>query len=564
MSTNQPLSLSGLASGIDTSSIVDALMQIERQPENRLNIQKQQISTRQSVMQDLQTRLQALKDAADALSDPGLWADTQSVTSSDSSLVDVSRLSGAGVGGTQIVVQRLASSQQRTYTYTASASDTQIDFGSGVTIAIAANSSIDDVVSAINSSSASPVYAAAITDPNNSSNRLLVLSSKTAGSQGDFAPVFNSTTTNIVEDTTKAKAQALTTAQQVFSYTTDSLNSTTITINGKQVTSGPGATASTVANDINNASAGVTASVDSNGKLVLTSNLAGVAGNFTTTGTQLTSLSSTLGTDATSNLQAQYTVDGGPVQTADSNVVTNAIPGVQLTFKAATGTSGVTVTVGSPGPDHDAIKSAVKAFIDQYNSTVDFMRSKLTEKPVVNPQSTDDYLKGLFFGDSLFDGILSRLRMAIMSPIGTDSSLDLLSEIGISTGATTGDGTINQDSVDGKLTLDESQLDSMLDTNPQGVRQLLGAAGGIDGFAQAIDGVLDPEIEPGQDFDQQIQSMSSQLSDIANQMADMDERLQETQDRLKAQFAAMETALSQSQSQQQWLAGQIAGLPQIG
>jgi flagellar hook-associated protein 2 len=40
----------------------------------------------------------------------------------------------------------------------------------------------------------------------------------------------------------------------------------------------------------------------------------------------------------------------------------------------------------------------------------------------------------------------------------------------------------------------------------------------------------------------------------------MDVRLAATQQRLKAQFTAMETALSSSQSQQQWLAGQIAGL----
>ena len=47
-------------------------------------------------------------------------------------------------------------------------------------------------------------------------------------------------------------------------------------------------------------------------------------------------------------------------------------------------------------------------------------------------------------------------------------------------------------------------------------------------------------------------------------MTAMDERLQQTQDRLKAQFTAMETALSSSQNQQQWLAGQIAGLARQG
>ena len=41
----------------------------------------------------------------------------------------------------------------------------------------------------------------------------------------------------------------------------------------------------------------------------------------------------------------------------------------------------------------------------------------------------------------------------------------------------------------------------------------------------------------------------------------MDVLLQKKQDTLKSQFTAMETALQQSQSQGQWLAGQIAPLP---
>src|SRR5919108_1166825 len=118
MSSNQPISLSGLASGLDTSSIVDALMQIERQPQVRLTTQKSQVAQRQSVLQDLKGRLTNLKLAADSLRSPGLFADTQTLDSSDPTKITATRVSGAGVGGSNVVVTRLASSQQRTYAYT--------------------------------------------------------------------------------------------------------------------------------------------------------------------------------------------------------------------------------------------------------------------------------------------------------------------------------------------------------------------------------------------------------------------------------------------------------------
>jgi flagellar hook-associated protein 2 len=55
-------------------------------------------------------------------------------------------------------------------------------------------------------------------------------------------------------------------------------------------------------------------------------------------------------------------------------------------------------------------------------------------------------------------------------------------------------------------------------------------------------------------------SDSTSLKDLANQVTATNQRLDQTEARLKAQFAAMETALQTSQSQQAWLEGQIAGL----
>ena len=50
------------------------------------------------------------------------------------------------------------------------------------------------------------------------------------------------------------------------------------------------------------------------------------------------------------------------------------------------------------------------------------------------------------------------------------------------------------------------------------------------------------------------------MSDYGDQISDWDQRLSAQQDRLKAQFAAMESALSKSQTTQSWLTSQVAGL----
>ncbi len=59
-----PITFSGLASGLDTAALVEALIEIERLPIQRLETQKAELKTEDSLIQDLNTRLAALRDAA--------------------------------------------------------------------------------------------------------------------------------------------------------------------------------------------------------------------------------------------------------------------------------------------------------------------------------------------------------------------------------------------------------------------------------------------------------------------------------------------------------------------
>jgi flagellar hook-associated protein 2 len=267
---------------------------------------------------------------------------------------------------------------------------------------------------------------------------------------------------------------------------------------------------------------------------------------------------------------ASYDVDSGAgfvSKTSGSNVVSDAIPGVQLTLMAPTPAAApVSVTVGASAPATDAIQAKIQAFVDQYNSTTAFIRDKLNEKVIANPQSQADREKGVLHGDIGLTDLLSNLRQAVSNTFaGRPSTMNQLALAGLSTGATTGSGTLNQDSVDGKLTLDTAKLATTLTTNFNDVKAMFTnfASGDYssEGLAQRLDDLVNAQVSAGSGIlVSRISGEDTMIKSLQDQQTDMQTRLDLRQQMLKAQFTAMETALSKSQSQQQWLSGQIAQL----
>src|SRR5215212_3380624 len=132
--------LSGLVSGVDTASLVEQLMQLERQGQTRTQFRQKQTYAQSSGLGDIKTKLATLKSAAAALRDAGTWTEGQSVTSADAARVGVTRTGGA------------------------TATTLTLDDNDGATPAvkvdIGPNAKIADVAAAINGKSGSPVYAA--------------------------------------------------------------------------------------------------------------------------------------------------------------------------------------------------------------------------------------------------------------------------------------------------------------------------------------------------------------------------------------------------------------------
>jgi flagellar hook-associated protein 2 len=345
--------------------------------------------------------------------------------------------------------------------------------------------------------------------------------------------------------------QMATSAQQTFVWTPQPTASA-ITISGVSVNIDPDADIDSAASAINsNSQLGVYAINVGNGKLVLSSRTTGTSSDFTVTAA---GLGAPVSTRAGQN--AILDINGVTQPEQQSNVVKDLIPGVELTLKGLG--DGTVVNVSNPGVDRDALKAKMKAFVNAYNDVVDFVTSKTGEKRVSNPANNADAAKGVLFGDTGLNGILSSLRIAVGSPVqGMTGAGSLLSSIGISTGATTGANATNADSLKGRLTFDEAAFDAAVDKDPQSVQKLLGGVAGTDGFSQGFKKLLDPLVTTNGILDQRIDSAGKEIERIGDKTTRLEDRLTAREALLRKQFTAMETAMQRGQQQMADLASRL-------
>jgi len=442
------IQIGGIASGMDTESIITQLMSIESAPRTRTARQQVTVQARQDALRQIDTKLTNLKLAAGDLRSASIWTPTQAISSGNESVLTARQLAGAAPGGYTVNVSSLASADSRTYQWNAGGGNLTVDYKAGAgpltkTFDLTGKS-LDDAVSTINSDDSSPVWAVNV-------GGKLSLSRRDTGDHASWG--FDA--------------------------------------------SGPAIGALTASRDGANAS---------------------------------------------------YTVAGdATTYTSHTNVASDGLPGLELTFKS-TGTS--TVTVSTPAAKSDDVATKLKAFVSAYNDAVDLVRSKLSEKRVVNPQSDDDAKQGALFGDDTLDSVLTSMRQAI-SAAGLDS-------LGVSV-ASTGSGT-SPDALAGKLTFNQATFDTAWAAGPSAVKAKLGSPDAA-GFAQSFESVLDPITRSGDGLlDQRVSDADSELTYIKDSLATMDLRLQTKEDMLRKQFTAMEQAIAASQSASSSLASQLAQL----
>ncbi len=509
-------SIGGLSSGLDTKSIIDALMQVERQPLVTLQARETAIQARQKAYQDLAAKFASLQAAASALTlQSNLLA--KSATASNPGVLSASAGSAAVNGTFNVTVTQLATAttvssasplsgglnlnvplaQAGFYTPPTAGTFTLRTVNGGTTssatITIDANTVLSDgvddassnsIIGKINSSGLG-ITASIVNDAAGHPNYIKLTTSAgvqlqmgsgsdtsnfltaagltnaviTTTASGDSVQSFSTLSTANITATLTSPATRLVTPISGL----DASNNGAFTINGVTISYSATDSITSVLGKINASSAGVTATYDPlSDKITLQSTKTGsttislqdAQGNFLAA-TGLLNASQNLGKNA---LYSIDTVNGGQPLSSPTNTISGVIPGVTLTLTSTSATP-VAVTVS---PNADATVSAVKNFINAYNDAMNL----LNQDTAIDPSGKNS---GILSGDtSLFD-LAASLRQQIVGLAVGATNPQSLGDIGISFGAVgSAVGTTNT------LQLDETKLRAQIAQNPNAVMAVLG------------------------------------------------------------------------------------------
>ncbi|KGJ79502.1 flagellar hook-associated protein [Cryobacterium roopkundense] len=289
------MAIDGLVSGLDTTSLINSLMQLEAVPQSLLQRKVSESTTFISALQGLNSSIASLGTLATKTAKDGAF-DLYSATSS-STAATVTAAAGASAGQIDIVVDELAQRQ-------VSVSDARAAWpGSNFTIttggsAVAINASstdLDDIVSAVNASDAGvkAVKVSAGLDGNGAALYRVQFTANTTGAAGAFTvdQVDESSNSMMVETRTAQDAKvtlwAGTSAAQSISSSTNTFTDLLpgVSVTATKASADPvsitvarnDAAISTMASDLVSGLNGIFALISTKSAVVNSTNSAGVA-----------------------------------------------------------------------------------------------------------------------------------------------------------------------------------------------------------------------------------------------------------------------------------------------
>jgi flagellar hook-associated protein 2 len=140
-----------------------------------------------------------------------------------------------------------------------------------------------------------------------------------------------------------------------------------------------------------------------------------------------------------------------------------------------------------------------------------------------------------------------------MATIVSGAGINDLADLGISVPKAVG-GTVSEAGKAGKLVIDDTKLATALESDWTAVKSF------FTPFSKTVSDYVNTQTGGSGVIDKRLASSDRNLKLLQDQMTRTNERLDAKEKRLKAQFAAMESALAASQTQQAWLTGQLEAL----
>lgn len=604
MATTPVVRFTGLVSGIDFDQVIEAMLEIRRQPIVRLQEQRDRLRLQSELWREIQQKLSDLQSAVSSLLNKN-QALPFSATSSAPELLRATANNNAVSGSYQVTVKQIATStrissgfngytlgigapvdlnttlqSQRSILGTVTAGTFSIN---GVQISVdPAVDTLNDIINRINSSGAGVTasYDAA-------TDTLILISVNTIalGSSADTSNFLqvagllgssqNFDGTNYVRQSTAHLGRMRANVPLQNDNLLVSLSQTRgrFTINGVTITYDASVDSlNSIIQRINQNVPDVQAYYDPmTDKIVLVSKTTG--SNSVARADIEGNLLDVLGLlDNGSNARAQVNLGRDAIiQVAgfnndqdilrSSNTINDVIPGVTLQLLSADPNKTVTVTVGK---DKTALKNSIKAFVDKFNAAVSLMYQRLTEKPVDNPRTEAEKKVGLLRGDNTLVFVRSTLVREVTTPVsGLPSDLQMLAQIGI---------RLNND---GTLSIEETKLQAAIESDAGKVFRLFFNDGDGDGVVDATeDGIavrLKRRLEdwlsslpvafggnsvPKGVIARQPTLLNLRMQDIDRRISELNERIVREEERLRRQFIVLEQQIAYIQ---QRLGAQISG-----
>lgn len=616
---NNRFRLTGMASGLDTDSMVEQLMRVERYKVDKVKQDKQVLEWKRDDYRGTIDLLNSFKNTfMDVLSSKDMRSSGSykafTVSSSDSAAVTAKANADAVAAAHSITVSQLAKAASAVGTSTvssplqSSAAVTNLDFTDGKDFNIRLNGITKNITVTGNFGSVDSLkeYIQTQVDSAFGSGKITV-----GNSSGQLT--FSSVDSKIVLTSGTTETDALG-QLNIVSGSTNRLNLSAKLSNINIPAAPTGVVAfkingvsfefdSTVKtmndliSEVNSSTAGVTLSYsEATDKFTLTSKVKGagdaikieeISGGFFGAGGKLgiSNLTINNGQDAI------FELDGTTITRNDNNFV---LDGVSYSLLKENATVDISVE-----QDIDTVFNNIKNFVDKYNELIAKINTELSEEryrdylPLTDEQkeamSEADITKweekaksGMLRNDSLLSGMLTEMRNAIYGSIeGIDGGVY---SIGIKTGTYTQQG---------KLIIDDAKLKEAIKNTPDLVASIFSKESDIgysvnlssedritrykqNGIVQRLHDIIqantttipnsdgkrgslvDKAGMSGDYFD--ISSyISSQINNKAQLIDTLTDKLYAKEEQYYQKFAAMEKALSQMNSQSSWIAQQFGG-----
>jgi flagellar hook-associated protein 2 len=567
------ISFSGLASGLDTSSWVEALVSIKQQKVTTLQTQLAAYQTTKSTLTDTKSSVSSLRNALEKITDAkfGGTFDLFAKNTANSSNTDVftaTATSSATKQNYDITVQQLASYTKATSQEAASAvaddstklTDLGITSGSltvyvdGVKNAI--NVSSDDTLGDLKSRLASAGVKASMDE-----NGVLNISSYDNKKVSVGATTDSSNFVSLVgltkqEDGSYSSTNSLFKANTSTKLTSENsgfnqaITAGTFTIGDATFTIDDNTTLSSLISQINESDDAQAYAYwdDTSGKLSITSKKEGASyinieagtSNFTdamgftstTRDADGNIISSQMYTDAQElGDNAIFTINGTSI-TSTSNTVTSdisRITGVTLTLNKVSSEEDGTSTLKIEQDSEDLV-AAVKSFVEAYNSTI----SKITEVTASG---------GDLERETSLTSLKSTIRKYANGSNDTNGGVyKLLSEIGISTSSASSTDLSTDTNT---LYFDEDTFLQALQENPDSVKSILA---GDNGILNQIENTVEQSLKASVGFfDVKESSLNTTISNMETKITNQQTKVDNYQSQLETKFSNMELLISQMQ-----------------